>query len=159
MFAFYTACATFIGQNYGAGKKDRIKKSYLITLFYSGMIGLVLGILFYAIGPQFLSIFTDDEMVVYYGMKKFKIMTFSFVLSALMDSAIAANRGLGKTFVPSIFVFCGSCFFRVLWIYTVFAHFKTVESLFLLYPASWLLTAVFQIGYFIYVYRKETKDM
>ena len=159
MAAFYTAGATFIGQNYGARNKTRILKSYFISTGYASIIGIILGIVLYVFGPQFLGLFTTDSTVVDYAMQKFRIMTFSFGISAFMDGTIAANRGLGKTFIPSIFVFLGSCFFRVLWIYTIFAHYRTIESLFLLYPVSWFLTAVFEIIYFAIIYRKETKNL
>ena len=60
------------------------------------------------------------------------------------------------TFVPSIFVILGSCVFRIIWIYTAFAHFKTIESLFAIYPFSWAITAIFEIIYFVIAYKKET---
>lgn len=157
MAAFYTAGATFIGQNFGARKKDRILKSYLVTLAYSCVIGFSLGIILYVFGHEFLSLFTKDKIVVDYAMQKFKIMTFSFGISAFMDATIAANRGLGKTLVPSLMVFLGSCVLRIVWVYTIFAHFRTVESLFLLYPFSWAVTAVFETIYFAFVYKKETR--
>ena len=159
MAAFYTAGATFIGQNYGARKKSRILKSYFVSAGYAAIVGIFLGLILYIFGHQFLGLFTTDSTVVDYAMKKFKIMTFSFGISAFMDGTIAANRGLGKTFVPSIFVFVGSCVFRVVWIYTVFAYFRTIESLFLLYPVSWFVTAVFEIIYFAITYRKETRNL
>ncbi len=159
MAAFYTAGATFIGQNFGAKKKDRILKSYFISAGYAFFAGTVMGIFFYIFGRQFLSLFTTDPQVVEYAMQKFRIMTFSFGISAFMDGTIAANRGLGKTLIPSILVFLGSCFFRILWIYTIFAHYRTIESLFLLYPVSWALTAVLEIVYFIITYKKETRNL
>ncbi len=159
MAAFYTGGATFIGQNYGARKKDRILKSYFISTGYAAILGVVLGILFYIFGHQFLGLFTTDSKVVDYAMQKFRIMTFSFGISAFMDGTIAANRGLGKTLIPSVFVFIGSCLFRVVWIYTIFAHYRTIESLFLLYPVSWFITAVFEIIYFAVIYRKETRNL
>ena len=55
MAAFYMACSSFIGQNYGAGNKDRIRKSYLISMGYSFGAGLMLGLLLLAFGPAFLS--------------------------------------------------------------------------------------------------------
>lgn len=159
MAAFYTAEATFIGQNYGARKKSRILKSYFVGVGYTAIVGILLGIVLYVFGPQFLGLFTTDNTVVDYAMKKFRIMTFSFGISAFMDGTIAANRGLGKTLIPSVFVFIGSCFFRVLWIYTIFAYFRTIESLFLLYPVSWFVTAIFEIIYFAITYKKETKNL
>ncbi len=159
MAAFYTAGATFIGQNLGAHNKKRILNSYFISMGYAAIIGFVLGIVLYVFGREFLSLFTSDPVVVDCAMQKFKIMTFSFGISAFMDGTIAANRGLRKTLIPSIMVFLGSCVLRVVWVYTIFAHFRTVESLFLLYPFSWAATAVFEILYFVIVYKKETKDM
>ena len=159
MAAFYTAGATFIGQNLGAHNKKRILNSYFISMGYAAIIGFVLGIVLYVFGREFLSLFTSDPVVVDCAMQKFRIMTFSFGISAFMDGTIAANRGLRKTLIPSIMVFLGSCVLRVVWVYTIFAHFRTVESLFLLYPFSWAATAIFEILYFVIVYKKETKDM
>ena len=113
MAAFYMACASFMSQNYGAGKPDRVKKSYFISLAYC--------------------------------------------TSAFMDCTIAASRGLGKTVVPTVIVIMGSCVFRVIWVYTIFAHFHTIPSLYLLYPCSWALTAIAEILYFIRCYRQAMK--
>ena len=84
-------------------------------------------------------------------------MCFSFPLSALMDNTTAASRGIGKGLVPMIFVFLGSCVFRVIWIYTIFAHFRTIGSLYLLYPFSWLITGTAEIVYFLYCYKKYVR--
>lgn len=53
----------------------------------------------------------------------------------------------------------GSCLFRIAWIYTVFAYFRTVPSLYLLYIFSWIITAVAEIAYFIRVYCRQTVDL
>ena len=70
---------------------------------------------------------------------------------------IAASRGLGKTVVPTVIVVLGSCVFRVIWVYTIFAHFHTIPSLYLLYPCSWTLTAIAEIFYFIHAYKDSMK--
>ena len=72
-----------------------------------------------------------------------------------MDSLIAASRGLGKTVMPTIFVIFGSCIFRIVWVYTVFARFRTLTALYLLYPISWTLTAIAEAVYFIRIFRQE----
>lgn len=158
MAAFYTAGATFIGQNYGAQKKQRILKSYFVSVFYAAFVGFSCGTALYIFGRPFLSLFTEDSVVVDFAMQKFKIMTFSFGISAFMDGTIAANRGMGKTAIPSLLVILGSCVFRIAWIYTIFAHFRTIESLFLLYPFSWAITAFAEIIYFVITYKKILKD-
>lgn len=153
MGAFYTACATFIGQNYGAGIKKRIKQSIIVANGYSFLAGTLVCIFFYIFGYKLLGIFTLDPEVIEAGMLRLRIMSFSYPFATFMDNTMAASRGLGKTFIPSIIVLIGSCLFRILWIYTVFAYFKTIPSLFLLYIFSWIITATAQIIYFIKIYK------
>ena len=157
MNAFYIACSSFVGQNYGAGKADRVRRSYLLTLGYAALAAAVFGGLFLLFGRQFLSLFTPEAEVIDAGLQRIAVMCFSFPLSALMDNTTAASRGLGKGLVPMILVFLGSCVFRVIWIYTVFAYFHTIGSLYLLYPFSWLITGTAEIAYFVYCYRKYVR--
>ena len=159
MAAFYTACGSFMGQNYGARKKDRVLKSYFISLSYAFAAGAGLGLLLFFFGDSFLAMFTTDPAVIAAGMKRLTIMGLSFGVSALMDCSIAASRALGKSLVPSVIVVLGSCFFRILWIKTVFAYFQTIPSLFLLYVASWAITGIAETVYFARVYRKTVKAL
>lgn len=153
MAAFYTAAASFMAQNLGASKRNRILKSYLISLTYSFFLGLILGLGLYLFRYPFLSLFTNESAVVDAGIKRLSIMTLSYAVSAFMDCTIAASRGLGKTAIPTVIVIMGSCVFRIVWIYTVFAYFGTIESLYLLYVFSWIITAIAEIIYFIKIYR------
>lgn len=154
MAAFYVACSTFIGQNYGANKKERVLKSFYVCLLYSFLVGVILGGSLIIFGKQFMSMFTTDEAVIQAGMKRINIMGWSYCFSAFMDTAIAASRGIGKTIVPTIIVILGSCVFRVIWIYTVFAYYKTFESLYLLYIFSYVLTSISELIYFAVSFRK-----
>lgn len=159
MAAFYVACSSFMGQNLGAKKKDRVLKSYFVSLSYSFFIGLILGLTILFMGPDFLLLFTSDPAVIELGMYRLKIMSVSYAFSAFMDCTIAASRGLGKTVVPTFIVIMGSCVFRVIWIYTIFAYFKTIPSLYLLYIFSWTITATAEIIYFQAIYRKEMRGV
>ena len=157
MAAFYMACASFMSQNYGAGKPDRVRKSYFIALAYSFGVGLVLGGSLFLFGREFLALFTTEAAVIDAGMKRVQVMGLAYCISAFMDCTIAASRGLGKTIVPTVIVIMGSCVFRVIWVYSIFAHFHTIPSLYLLYPCSWALTAIAEIFYFIHCYRDSMK--
>lgn len=154
MNAFYVACTSFISQNYGEKKRDRIKESFHVSLAYSFLAGLIPGVLLVVFGNSFLSIFTHDAQVIAEGLKRLTVMGFSYCISAFMDNTIAAARGLGKTGVPTILVILGSCVFRILWIFTVFAHFRTLESLYLLYAFSWTITAISEIIYYKFIFTK-----
>ena len=159
MAAFYMACASFMSQNYGAGRPDRVKKSYFISLGYSFGVGLVLGAALFFCGPAFLALFTTEAAVIDAGMKRVTVMAFAYGVSAFMDCTIAASRGLGKSAVPMVIVILGSCVFRIIWVYTVFAWFGTITSLYLLYVFSWTITAAAEIIYFIRIYRQATADL
>ncbi len=157
MAAFYTACTSFIGQNYGAGRRERILKSYYVSLAYSFVFGLIFGLLLFACGDVFLSIFTGSADVIAAGKDRLSIMCFSYAISAFMDCTIAAARGLNKTIVPTIIVILGSCVFRVFWVFVIFPIQGTTTLLYLLYPVSWAITAVAEIIYFIFAYRNSLK--
>lgn len=157
MAAFYTACASYMSQNFGAGNQKRVKRSYLIALVYSFLTGVIMGLFFLTLGRPFLRIFTNEEQVVDAGYERLKIMAFSYTFSAFMDNTIAASRGIGKSFIPTIIVITGSCVFRVIWVYTIFDYFHTITSLYLVYIFSWVITAIFEIAYFLYAYKRELK--
>lgn len=154
MAAFYTACSSFMAQAYGAGKRDRVVKSYFISMGYAFLIAAVMGAALVLFGEAFLALFTSKPIVVERGMDRLRVMGLSYAISAFMDCTIAASRGLGKSLVPSIIVIMGSCVFRIVWIFTIFAHFHTIISLYLLYPCSWAITAIAEIVYFAILYHK-----
>lgn len=159
MAAFYTACASFMGQNYGARNRERVKKSYFISLAYSFAIGLILGFLLVLFGRQFLHLFSPAADVIEAGMFRLTIMGFSYGFSAFMDCTIAASRALGKSLIPTVVVILGSCVLRIIWVYTVFAWFGTITSLYLVYICSWTITALAEIAYFRHVYKQQVGSM
>ena len=149
MFAFYTACASFIGQNWGAGNQKRMLKSYGISI-----TGAILGGLLLIFGRQFLSLFATEPAVIDAGMQRIRIMGFSYAFSCFMDGSIAASRGIGKSIPPTVIVILGSCVFRIIWIYTVFAHFQTISALYLLYIFSWGITGFAETLFFAISFKK-----
>lgn len=159
MAAVYTACSSFMSQNYGAGKRKRILHSYLISMGFAFGIALILSLLLVIFGRQFLSIFTNVEEVAEAGMIRLRIMGFSYAFSAFMDCTIAANRGLGKSLAPTIIVIMGSCVFRIIWVYTVFAYFHTIQSLYLVYIVTWAITAASEMICLRHVYREQMQKL
>ncbi len=155
MAAVYTACSSFMSQNYGAGKKERVGKSYILCLGLSFGIAAVISALLVIFGREFLSLFTKDAEVAEAGLIRLRVMGCSYAFSALMDCTIAASRGLGRSFVPTIIVILGSCVFRIIWVFTVFAYFHTILSLYLLYIFSWTITGIAELVYFIRCYREK----
>lgn len=148
MAAFYTACGSFIGQNFGAGRKDRVKEIFRTSTWMAFAAGLGIGLSLVAFRSPFLSLFTRDPDVLAQGMYRLTVMGFSYAFSALMDNSIAASRAIGYGVVPTVIVVLGSCVFRVIWIFTVFMYFRTITSIYLLYIFSWSLTGIAEYLYF-----------
>ena len=155
--AFYIACTSFIAQNYGAKNADRIMKVYIVTTVYSFVFSFVTGLLFYFFRVPLLSIFTNDPEVIQSALTRVAIMALSYCISPFMDNAIAAARGLGQTAVPTVIVILGTVVFRIIWIYTIFAYFHTLPSLYLLYTIAWFLTAIAENIYFFREYGRVKK--
>ena len=133
--------------------------SYLISLLYSTLIAVVAGMFLVIFSHQFLGLFANDKAVIDAGVDRLVIMASCYWLSAAMDCTTAATRALGKTVVPTIIMILGSCVFRIVWIYTVFAAFGTTTSIYLLYGVSWLITGIPEVIYFIYIYRKTVHEL
>ena len=123
------------------------------------MIGLVVGFLLVLFGHQFLSLFANDAAVIEAGMERLMVMGLAYCISAFMDCTTAATRALGKTVFPTIVMILGSCVFRIVWIYTVFAVYHTTQALYLLYAVSWIITAIPEIIYFVIIYKKTVSPI
>lgn len=148
----YLATTTFVGQNLGAGKMDRVNKSFKICLLYGVCSTIIYALVFCTFGRHILRIFTTEDAVVDIAMIRVTIMTISLTLAPLMDGTIAALRGFGETLIPMIIVVAGSCIFRIVWVLTIFNHFHTLQSLYLVYAFSWFITAIFELLYYRKVY-------
>ena len=159
MAAVYTACASFMSRNFGARKRDRVRRSYILCLSLSFGIAAVMSAALVLLGRPFLSLFTKEAAVAEAGLIRLRVMGCSYAFSALMDCTIAASRGLGKSLVPMIIVILGSCVFRVAWVFTVFAHYHTILSLYLLYIFSWTITGVSELLYFLRCYRSRMQEL
>lgn len=116
LYAFYTGCSSFMSQNYGARNKKRVLKSYFVCLFYSFFASVLLGVLLFVFGHQFLSLFATDAAVIDAGMQRIRIMAFSYAVSVFMDcttahhveSAKRLSRPLSYSSVPVHSVSYGS---------------------------------------------------
>lgn len=157
--AFYTAGTSCISQNFGAGNKKRVKQSYVIALFYAVVLAMLYGTFTITCGKYLLRLFTNDPAVIEAGYYRLFIIGIAYPLAPVMDMSLAASRGLGSTKVPTIIVISGSCIFRIIWIYTVFAYFHTISSLYFIYLFSWTITGIAETVYFVHTFKKKTKGL
>ena len=159
--AFHQTAVNFIGQNAGARQFKRVGRILWICLGCVTVVGIVLGNLGYAFGPQLLSIYiTDSQEAISYGMIRLSFICLPYFLCGLMDVSTGALRGLGASFVPMVISILGVCGIRIGWIYTIFQipRFHTPQCLYFSYVVSWTLTFLIQMAAFFIVYRKYCKE-
>lgn len=160
MNSFHHTCLCFTSQNFGAKKFDRIKKVMIICQSCVIVVGLTFGALAYLFGPSLLSIYageTDKEVVITYGMIRMGIIMLTYFTCGTMDVCVGAIRGLGYSIMPMIVSLLGACGFRILWIFTIFKQYRTLECLYISYPVSWILTTLAHIICFIIAFRAVKK--
>lgn len=160
--AFSQTALNFVGQNLGAGNADRIRKSYLICMAGTTVVGIVMGGLFYLCGAQLLRIYiTDSDAAIQYGLLRMLFMCVPYFLCGIMDVTTGALRAMGCSLAPMLITVVGVCVFRVVWIFTVFAmpQFHRVETIYASYPISWLITFAILLVLFLFVYRKQKQKL
>lgn len=138
--AFGQAAVTFTSQNYGAKKYDRCKKVYRISMLYGEFITLGLSMIFWFGRYFFLSFFTTDPNVVHYAcIRMFFISNLEF-MTGTYEIAGGCLRGMGKSMLPTVITLLGSCAFRLVYVYTVFAWNHQFQVLMWAYPITWTIT-------------------
>ena len=146
--AMGAAITSFIAQNYGAGRTDRVRQCVKQGLIMHLVITVVVsaGLMLTAIPA--LRLLTPDEAVVettYLIMSYFVPFYFTWVLVEVLSAVL---RGAGDAVYPVVIIGIGICLFRVIWILTVFSYFGTLLSLCLSYTVSWTITSIALVIYY-----------
>lgn len=140
---FASAATTFSGQNYAAGEYARCKKIFRLCLLWSLIISTVLSAVFTLGGRWFLRIYTSDEEVIKYGMIRLWCVLSGEMLPSVYEVAGGMLRGIGNSLLPAVITLIGSCGLRIVWVYTVFAMFKSnIWVLLIIYPITWAATGI-----------------
>lgn len=148
------SCMSFMSQNLGANKKDRLDKVFRDCLILEMIVPLVLGSLAFVFSREVLSIYTDNPLDIKAGLEILSITTFTYFLCGIMDLIPGAMRGLGHSAVPMILSIIGTVGTRIVWIFGLFPHHHSLRFLFVSYPASWMITIAMQVVCFYFVRRK-----
>ena len=144
------ATISFTSQNLGAGEHDRIKRVMINSYLLDFAIALVFSLLLIAFNRPLLALYgvraseTDPLAQMAYDAALTRLLwtILPYALISLMEIGAGVMRGLGKTLSSTAICLTGACFLRILWINTVFRSYGTLESIFLVYPISWVVTGV-----------------
>ena len=152
--SFNQATVTFTSQNYAAGKYDRCRRVFGLSLLFTVIGAGTMDFLFIA-GRHFtLSLFTTDPKVFEYAVIRFThILAFQWMVSFYEISG-SALRGMGYSMTPTMITIFGTCVFRILWVMTLFPRHRSFGFLLYVYPASWLITGTLVLTAYFWICRK-----
>ncbi len=154
MNTFHQTAISFTSQNYGAGNFERIKKVFVQCVLTVSVVGIVLSTLVLTFAKNLLPLYSTEPGVIEYGMLRLRYVCTTYFTCGIMDTIVGSIRGLGSSIVPMIFSVIWACLYRSIWVFTVFEKYKTLDVLYISYPISWVMTIVFQLIYFIWLYKR-----
>ena len=142
MNSFSQACTTFVGQNFGANKIDRCKKTLFLCLIEDAIASGTAILIVLITGKFLLSIFNNNPEVIEIGYTRLVIIFIAYIFSMLYEVMSGYLRGFGFSLVPAILTTVGVCLLRIIWINTVFPANRTFVTIMTAYPVSLATTAV-----------------
>ena len=140
--SFGMAITTFAGQNYGAGRLDRLKQSVRKGTIIVGSITIVMSIFLHFFGKPLFRLFVADENVIAIGMNIIACFVPFYWTYIMIEILSGVLRAVGDTLIPTIMTVFGVCVLRVVWIYFAVPKFGTIESVCFSYPLTWSITSL-----------------
>lgn len=151
--SFGIAITSFVGQNYGAGRMDRVKKSTKICIGMYTLCAIVIS-LFLVIGKSALfRLFTSDERVIEIGCDMLMRIVPWYTLYVFIEVLPGALRGVGDVIGPAIITLVGICAMRIIWLVGALELSPTIGSILFSYPVTWILTS---LAFIFYYWRKSS---
>ena len=154
--AFSMALTTFISQNMGAGKRDRVRGGMRFGLTCTAAILCVLGVILYAFAPHLIRLFNDDPAILVYGVTRTRICALFYVLVGFSHTASAVARGLGKPMTPMLVMLICWCLVRVVVLATLGQVVHDIRLVCWIYPITWALSSVVYVFYLLDANKKLT---
>ena len=155
---FYHTTVSFVGQNMGAKKLDRVKKVVFCCMGCIAVLGIFLAVVANVFREPLLSLYGIDSVEAFDTAKlRLLIVVATYWLCGTMDMFCGVMRGMGNSTVPMVVSILGTCAFRIAWIYTVFALRPTLVVLYIVYPISWGFTCVVHGVACILIYKQKKR--
>ena len=146
---FSMALATFVGQNLGAQKHDRVKKGMVFGIVCSCVTAELIGILSYLFAPQLIAFFNNAPEVVDFGARHMRTICLFNGLLAFSHCVAGIMRGAGKATVPMITMLICWCLIRVSYITIAVRFVNELTTVSFAYPLTWTLSSIVFLIYLV----------
>ena len=146
---FVQALSTFVGQNLGARKYDRVKRGVAFALLCSMGTAELIGLISRAFGPQLIAIFNNNPEVIDYGVRYMRVTSLFYCLLAFSHCLAGVMRGAGKAYVPMVVMLVFWCLVRVTYINVALGYVNQLETVAWAYPLTWTCSSITLLIYFL----------
>jgi len=153
--AFAISATTFVGQNYGAKKIDRARKSTRVCMGMCEAAAVFFTVVTLVFGKHLFRVFTSSEEVIKLGIEMMWMMTPFYAVFIPIEILGGALRGMGDTLVPTIITIIGVCALRLVWWFSLIGVWPSVSMVIAAYPVSWILTAIAFVIYYLWFSRRH----
>ena len=144
------SATTFVGQNFGAGRLDRVRKGAGACMVIGVVLTASVGVVLYNGGHLLVELFTTDRQVQAISMDLLHFMVPTFITYIAIEILSGTLRGVGDAWMPLVITGIGVCAVRVLWIMFVLPHYHTIIGAAFCYPLTWSLTTVAFVIYYYF---------
>ena len=154
--SFNLAITTFVGQNMGAKKYERVKKGIRICMAFTVGVSFMLSLVIFTQADRLLSIFSSEAQVLYYGHYMMSILVPGYMFLAVSNILCGALRGAGDAITPMLILTFSYCVVRQVWIFFAMPYFQDIAVVFWGYTLTWILAMVLcTVHYFKSGFMKE----
>ena len=149
MGAFGISVTTFVGQNFGARKYDRVRRGTRVCLCMTLGVTLAISSAIFFCGEPLLRVFTSDDAVVQLGRSFQYIWSPSYILYVFIEIYSGAIRGAGESVQPMVITLLGVCGLRLVWVAVAVPLWHVPQTLAMSYPVTWAVTGAVFIVYYL----------
>jgi len=149
---------TFVGQNFGAGKAERIHRGVRLMNWAYVFVAIFMSVLIFVLREPLFRLFVESEEAVSIGCRMLLLITPFYILNIFIENYSGALRGIGDTVAPMMISILGVCVFRIVYLGILMPHFHSLDVLCIMYPVSWALTNGMYMIYYPIRMRKLVRE-
>lgn len=143
--AFSQTATTFVSQNYAAGQMKRCVQIFIKCTLFSILLSALITVPITIFSTQFTGLFSSDSAVCIAACQRIALILAFEPVCGLYEVPAGILRGTGHAMLPAIITITGTCLLRIVWIFTVFARYHSLNVLFIVFPVSWVVTTILML--------------
>lgn len=139
---FAMALATFISQNIGAGRLDRVRRGMRFGMLTSALLAEGVGVAMFLLAPWLIGAFNPEPEVIAFGVRQARTVALFYCLLAFSHCSAGILRGLGRPMVPMAVMLAVWCALRITYITVTLRFIPQIGVIFWAYPITWTISSV-----------------